>query len=203
MNRAIGAAAFTAAALLPLTASTDARPLERFYGSIGLSLSTYGGGGQADQSTSWRNLNASIGRYFSARNQLSLDVWMNQSTTTTESEALPYLLRYGYDSLSLSLNAHRTIWQQGRLSVTAGFGIGIEEGTQRQKYLYKGHAFEIETKHDHKRLQRNLSSNAHWQMTGRLSLSAGYRVSWTDLEEGTRRQSMLNLTMRLNVGKTD
>ena len=40
-------------------------------------------------------------------------------------------------------------------------------------------------------------------MTNLLSLSAGYRISWTDLGEGTRRQSMLNLTMRMNVGKTD
>ena len=203
MNRTIGAAALAAAALLSLPTGTEAKPLERFYGSIGASLSTYSGGGQDGQSTSYRNWNASIGRYFTARNQVSLDAWLNRSTTSTDGDALPYSLKYGYDSLSLSLNAHRTLWQRGRLSATGGFGFGIEQGTQRQTYRFKGQGAEIRSSHGHRRFQHNVSSNVHWQMTGRLSLSAGYRISWTDLEEGTRRQSMLNLAMRLNVGKVE
>ena len=202
-RRKAGAAAITAAALLSLPTNTDAKALERFYGSLGASLSTYGGGDQAVQSSSWRNLNASIGRYFSARNQVSLDFWLNQSSTSTDSEALPYSLEHRYDSLSLSLNAHRTLWRQGRFSITGGFGVGIEQGTQRQKHRFRNLDTEIETKHDHRRFQHNLSSNAHWQITNRLSLSAGYRISWTDLEEGTARRSMLNLTLRMNASKID
>ena len=203
MNRTIRAAAFAAAALLPPMANAEAKPLERFYGSVGASLSTYAGGGQDGQSTSYRNLNASVGRYFTARNQVSLDVWLNESTTSTDGDALPYSLKYGYDSLSLSLNAHRTLWQRGRLSATGGFGFGIEQGTQRQTYHFKGQGAEIRSSHDHRRFQHNISSNVHWRMTGRVNLSAGYRISWTGLEEGTRRQSMLTLNVRLNVGKID
>ena len=193
-------AAALAVALLALPTSAGAKPLDRFYGSVGGSLSTYGGGGLADQSTSWRNFNASVGRYFTARNQVSIDVWLNESTTRTEGAGLPYSLEYFYDSLSLSLNAHRTLWQRGRLSLTGGFGFGIETGTQRQTLRFKGQGTDIQSTHDHRRFQHNVSSNVHWQVTNRVSLSAGYRVSWTDLEEGTSRQSMLNLSMRLSVG---
>ena len=194
------AVALAATALLFLPICGQAKPLDRFYGSVGASLSTYGGAGLYDQNTSWRNFNASIGRYFTARNQVSLDVWLNNSTTSTDSEGLPYSLEYSYQSLSLSLNAHRTLWQRGRLSATGGFGLGIEKGTQRQTNRLKGQDFETKTAHHHRRFQQNVSSNVHWQMTNRVSLSAGYRMSWTNLEEGTSRQSMLTLTLRLNVG---
>ena len=194
------AVALAATALLFLPVCGQAKALDRFYGSVGASLSTHGGGGLDGQSTSYRNFNASIGRYFTARNQVSLDVWLNQSATSTDNEALPYSLQYGHESLSLSLNAHRTLWQRGRLSATGGFGLGIEKGTQRQTYRIKGQNFENKTAHHHRRFQHNVFSNLNWQLTNRVSLSAGYRVSWTDLEEGTSRQSMLNLSLRLNVG---
>ena len=79
----------------------------------------------------------------------------------------------------------------------------MDKGTQRHTYRLKAYDFESNNTHEDPRYQYNVSTNVHWRMTNRLSLSTGYRVSWTDFEEGTARQSMLNLTMRLNVGKID
>lgn len=196
------AAAALAVALLPLPVNAKTKPLERFYGSVGGSLLTFGNSGPLKRDTDWRNVHASIGRYFALRNRVSMDVRLSESKTSTGNAALPYSIEQSYDSVALSLNAHRTLYQQGKLSLSLGVGVGVEEGSQKHSYRPDiGDVVPLESR-NHTRLQHNIVSGLNWRVNDRFTLSAGYRVSWTDLEEGTRRQSMLNLTMRVNVGRT-
>ena len=111
----------------------EAKPFDRLYGTLGGSLSSFANNEFGDQSTSWRNVHASIGREFPAQMRLSLDVTHSDTETSTSHAGLPYQIEYGYRSLSLSLNGHRTLWQHGRFSLSGGGGIGVENGKQRRK----------------------------------------------------------------------
>lgn len=175
------------------------RPFERFYGTLGGSLSTFSNSEFGDQSTSSRNFHASIGRQFTPKTRLSLDVRHSDSETSTNHAGLPYRIEFGYRSVSLSLNGHRTLWQRDRLSVSAGGGIGIDTGSQRQSHHVDDGQTLFESSHKHKRFQYNLSSNVHWSLNDRFTLSMGYRRSWTVLEEGSWSQSMIDLTIRASV----
>ncbi|MCZ0944356.1 MAG: outer membrane beta-barrel protein [Gammaproteobacteria bacterium] len=175
------------------------KPLDRFYGTLGGSLSTFSNNEFGDQSTSWRSVHASIGRQFTPKTNLSIDVRFSDSETSTTYPGLPYSITYGYRSLSFSLNSHRTLYQRGRFSLSAGGGIGIDNGKQRQSYrLDDGQTF-FETTESHTRFQYNLGSNVNWSFTNRLTVSMGYRRSWTVLEEGTWNNSMIDFTLRASV----
>jgi len=202
VNPALGAAVFLAAALPSLAIGAQAReakPFDRFYGALGGSLSTFSNNEFGDQSTSFRNFHASIGREFSVKTRLSIDVRHSDSETSTTYPGLPYSITYGYRSLSLSVNSHRTLWQRGRFSLSAGGGIGIDNGSQRQSYRLDDGQTLFESSDSHRRFQYNLSSNVNWSFTGRLTLSMGYRRSWTTLEEGSWGQSMIDFTIRASV----
>lgn len=183
--------------LAPGAQTEEAKPFDRFYGTLGGSLSSFANNEFGDQSTSWRNVHASIGREFSALMRLSLDVRHSDTETSTNHAGLPYQIEYGHRSLSL--NGYRTLWQHGRFSLSGGGGIGIDNGRQRQSYrLADGQAL-IESSRKHRRFQYNLSSNVHWSLNDRFTLSMGYRRSWTVLEEGSWSQSMIDLTVRASV----
>ena len=203
MNRATRAAVALVAALPCLATGSPeeggSKLFERFYGTLGGSLSTFSNNEFGDQSTSFNNFHASLGREFSAKTRLSIEVRHTDSETATTYPGLPYSIRYGYSSLSLSLNSHRTLWQRGRLSLSAGGGIGIDNGKQRQSYRLEDGQTLFETSDSHRRFQYNLSSNVNWSFTHRLTLSMGYRRSWTVLEEGTWNNSMIDFTIRASV----
>ena len=192
-----------AVALQPLSvdASTDRETkwFDRFYGTLGGSLTTFSNNEFGDQSTSFKNVHASIGREFTPKTRLSLDVRHSDSETSTTHAGLPYRIEYGYRSLSLSLNGHRTLWQHGRFSLSGGVGIGIDNGRQRQGYRLDDGQTLFETSHSYKRFQYNINSNMHWSLNDRFTLSMGYRRSWTTLEEGSWSQSMIDFTVRASV----
>ena len=197
------AVAFAAAVLPSLAIGSPekegAKPLDLFYGTLGGSLSTFNNSQFGDQRTSWRSVHASIGRQITPKTNLSIDVRFTGTETSTTHAGLPYSTQYGYRSLSLSLNSHRTLYQRGRFSVSAGGGIGIDNGEQRQSHrLDDGQAL-FESSQKHRRFQYNLSSNFHWSFTNRLTLSVGYRRSWTVLEEGSWNNSMVDFTIRASV----
>lgn len=131
--------------------------------------------------------------------RLSIEVRHTDSETSTSYPGLPYSITYGYRSLSLSLNSHRTLYRRGRFSLSAGGGIGIDNGSQRQSYRLNDGQTLFETSDSHRRFQYNLSSNVNWTFTDRLTLSMGYRRSWTVLEKGTWNNSMIDFTLRASV----
>lgn len=191
------------AALPSLAAGTPiddgVKVFDRFYATLGGSLSTFRNNELADQRTSWRNVHASIGREFSTKTRLSFDIRYSDTETSTNHSGLPYQIEYGYRSLSLSLNGHRTLWHQGRLSMSASGGVGIDNGRRRQSYRLADGQTLFKNSHGHRRFQYNLSSNVHWSLNNRFTLSMGYRRSWTVLEEGSWSQSMIDLTIRASV----
>ena len=202
--KALTRVAVVLAAALPSLAISSpekdgVKPLDLFYGTLGGSLSTFNNSEFGDQSTSWRSVHASIGRQFTPKTNLSIDVRFTDTETSTTHAGLPYSTQYGYRSLSLSLNSHRTLWRRGRFSLSAGGGIGIDNGSQRQSYRLADDQALFETSDSHRRFQYSLSSNVNWTFTNRLMLSMGYRRSWTTLEEGSWGQSMIDFTLRASV----
>ena len=196
------AAAPSAVALILLAATAQARelnPFDRFYGSLGTSLSSFSNDQFGDQTTGWRSVHASIGRQFTPKTSLSLDVRLSDTATSTNHSGLPYQIEYAYRSLSLSLSGHRTLWQRGRLSISVGGGIGIDNGRNRQSYRLADGRTLFDANESHRHLQYNLTANVNWTLNGRLTLSMGNRRSWTVLEEGTWSQSMIDFAIRASV----
>ena len=193
-----------AASLVASTASLAAdgrimRPWSVSFGSSFNASSRLTGYGH--NQSNWFNLRASIGCYLTPKTHVQ--IWVQDSRSEYQTA---YRSIGGFDQiykqhhLILSLDAVRTFLSQGKFSVRAGGGAGIQRTSINQVFQNPWMNRSSNT-YRYNEFQYNFSVGVNYQINSRFSVQADYRLSTTSGEQMNRFNQTVSVSISVQVGK--
>lgn len=198
-KRALGAAALAAAFFCaPVLSAEGARP---WYGAVGASFNTGSGvTAYSEFDSNWRSVNVSVGRNLTSKTRLQLWVSESQNDFVTSYVYSRYTQEFRNRRRVASLDAYRSMWGQGKLSVHVGIGVGLEWITSKQRF--EDQLFAVsEASFSYRELQYNVTGGVSYQINPRFSVQSNYRLSRTTGGESDQDSQTVSVSLSIHIGK--
>ena len=187
-------------ALLP--SDGHAARFDRLYGALGVNLfASADSSGDIVQESSGASLNFALGRFLSDQDRVSLNVSYSKFDSSSEYTApVQQVQSSRVVTVGVTVNAYRTLYERGRISLSAGAGAGYVDAKIRQDFSYIEQGLSFTARDTYQRVSYNVSLHASYRLSPRITLDTGYQVNRETGGQDTTKNTV-SLSVRLSMAR--